>query len=118
MADEFTTDRRRLDMLVKQLTDIVEKDNEQEVTGPAVSVVDAVVSSIRVKLPDDVVVSVIRDVISVEAIEEGEPVRALDLLVIVGQLQAALGPEPPPAPTSTPTYFFDRPGWMGGSQEF
>lgn len=109
MPDDFTTDRRRLDTLAKQLAAIVEKDNEQEVTGPAIPVVDAVVSSIRAKLPDDAVVAVIRDVVSIEAIEEGEPVRALDLLVIVGQLQAALGPEPPPAPATARQ---SRPSWV------
>lgn len=98
MADDFRTDRRRLESLVSSLRKLVERDPEQEVTGFALPVVDAVLSTVREKLPGDPVANVMREVISVETLADGEPVRAADLLVVVEQLQAILGPQPPPPP--------------------
>ena len=77
--------------LVEQLQLTVKKDQEQEVRGPAIAVVDRVLEQARGVLPpDDPIVSSIRDVVSPEAIEEGEPIRAIDLLLVVDQLKTRL----------------------------
>ena len=61
--------------------------------GIAVPVVDAVISAARNVLPtDNPVVAAIHDVISVETIDEGEPIRAIDALYVVSQLEVALRP--------------------------
>jgi hypothetical protein len=74
------------------LVQLIERDPDQEVTGQALPLIDAVISEARQALPDK---STLRrqivDVISTEAIEAGEPLRAADALLIVGQLVAVLG---------------------------
>lgn len=61
----------------------------------AVPVLDAVLTEAKAALGGDPVVAVMRDVISPETIEAGEPIRALDALIVARQLHAAL-PKPPP----------------------
>jgi hypothetical protein len=69
-----------------------DRDPEQEVTGVAVPLVDAVLSRARtlVEPADSGLAEQIVDLISVEQIESGEGIRAVDALILVGQLVAAL----------------------------
>jgi len=74
-----------------QLINITSKDQEQEVRGIAMPVLDAVLSSVRGSLLEaDPVLATLPDLISPEAIETGEPIRAVDALLVVGQLEIAL----------------------------
>ena len=86
--------RRQLGNLKKTLEAVVDRDAEQEVQGMALPVLDAVISSIRELLPASAVVQAAREIISPETVELGEPVRAVDILLVVSQLEAA-----PPTPT-------------------
>lgn len=96
MSDDYPyTEKRRIDALVDSLREIQRKDPEQEVQGIALPVVDAVVSSLKAKMPNDLVVHRLADVISADMIGSGDPVRAADLLLVAVQLQAALGDGPP-----------------------
>ena len=70
----------------------------------ALPVMDAVLAAVKGQLPvDDPVVLSVLDVISPEAVDSGEPLRAADVLVVVGVLKARLGPEP--GSISDPTKF-------------
>lgn len=64
----------------------------------ALPVLDAVVNAAKDFLPGDPVVDTIRDAISPEAIAEGEPLRAVDVLIVVDQLHTALSQALPPPP--------------------
>ena len=80
----------RLEQLHRDLTELIENDPEQEVTGSAFSLLDAVLSEAREALPAE---SALRGQVAdlvYEAIATGERVRAADALIIVGQLLAAL----------------------------
>ena len=75
----------RLFELHRDLTAITERDPEQEGQGLAVPVIDAAVQAAIEQLPDgDPLAAQARSLISVEQIELGEPVRAVDALVVVG----------------------------------
>lgn len=87
--------RRQLGSLKKTLQHLVDRDPDQEVRGIAVPVLDTVISEVRGLLPEDAVVQSVRDMISPEAIGEGEPIGAADALVVVAALEAAL-PVPDP----------------------
>lgn len=58
----------------------------------AVPVLDAVITGVRQLLPESGVVQAAREVISPEAVDFGDPVRAVDLLFMVNQLYAAMPP--------------------------
>lgn len=79
--------------LKAQLSEITRTDPEQEVRGIAVPALDAVVVGVRELLKDDVIASRVCDVISTEAFAEGEPIRAIDALLVVTTLLGAL-PQP------------------------
>jgi len=85
--------RTLLTTLRQDLQRIVDRDPEQEVHGIAIPVLDAALSAVRDLAADNSVVASVRDVISAEAVEEGEPVRATDILLVVTTLLAVL-PEP------------------------
>jgi hypothetical protein len=53
-----------------------------------------VTTAIMAALGDDPVVAAVGGIISVETIEAGEPVRAIDALLVAQQLDAAIGPRP------------------------
>lgn len=74
---------------------IIQRDPEQEVRGIALPVLDAVLRAVRDTLGDQPVVAQMYDIISVESIEEGEPVRAADAYLVAGMLIKALGHETP-----------------------
>jgi hypothetical protein len=104
-SDTVTAESTQLDLysarklllgLEKTLQEIVKRDPEQEVRGIAVPVLDAALTAMRDLAPDNSVVASVRDVISAEAVEEGEPIRAVDVLLVVTTL-IAVGPKPPPA---------------------
>jgi hypothetical protein len=69
-----------------------DRDPEQEVLGFAVPVVDAVLAEGRSALPEgDPLIAAIGDVMSAESIGAGEPVRAMEVLLVLEQLEARLG---------------------------
>ncbi len=83
--------------LEKKLKHIVERDQEQEVRGMALPVIDAVVGAARQHVRErHPVLESLHDVISVETISSGEPIRAVDAWVVVGQLLVALERGKPP----------------------
>lgn len=94
--------RQRAWLLFRSLEKVADRDPEQEVRGMALPVLEAVLQACREQVPDDPIVGAIRDLVSPEAVADGEPVRAVDAALVAGQLAAALGPEklPPPAPRS------------------
>ena len=88
--------RRHLNQLHADLKAIVQDDQEQEVRGIALPVVSEAIRVAYDLLTENRVVAVTIEPFSADAIAEGEPLRAVDALVVVGQLLAALGPEPAP----------------------
>jgi hypothetical protein len=73
------------------LQGIVDKDQEQEVRGIAFPVIDSVLNEASKLVPaDDPIVDASRSLITPETIEAGEPIRAVDALVVVDQLYRAL----------------------------
>lgn len=85
--------RKRAWMLFRSLEQVAQRDPEQEVRGMAVPVLDACLQAFKEHVPDDPIVRAIREVLSPEAVADGEPVRAVDAALVAGQLAAALGPE-------------------------
>lgn len=81
----------QLRQLRRDLKELVARDPEQEVGGLALPLIDSVLREARERLPSESSLPAqIVDLISPEAIEAGEPIRAAEALVIVGQLLAAL----------------------------
>jgi hypothetical protein len=80
--------------LMSTLETMVKRDPEQEVQGIALPVLDAAIEDIKAALPDDPVVAAVAGIISPETIEVGEPIRAVDALLVVEQLAAAIGRPP------------------------
>lgn len=79
----------QLRQLHSDLRALADRDPEQEVTGIAVPVIDAVISEARAAAPTGSTISTqVADIITPDAIAEGTPVRAADALVVVGQLLA------------------------------
>ena len=74
---------------------MVQRDPEQEVRGIAIPVLDACLSAVREVAGEDPVVAAMRDVISLDALTDPDDVvRAVDALLVVGQLIAAIGRPP------------------------
>jgi hypothetical protein len=84
--------RRMLIQLSDSLGEIASRDPDQEVRGTALPVLDSVLSDVRRLLPNDSVIRNLEDVISVESVELGEPIRAVDMKLVVDMLLAALPP--------------------------
>jgi hypothetical protein len=77
--------------LERPLSQITERDPEQEVRGIALPVVDAVLVAGREHaLKNDPVVAAIAGLITVDTVAEGDPVRAVDALIVVRQLREAI----------------------------
>jgi hypothetical protein len=87
--------QRRAAQLYTDLTRIAQRDPEQEVRGIALPVLDACITALRDVARDDPVISRMPDPYSVESIAAGEPVRAVDALVVLGQIIAVIGRVPP-----------------------
>lgn len=79
-------------MLYRDLQRIADRDPEQEVRGMALPVLDACLNAFKSFVPDDPIVAAIHEVMTPEAIAEG-CVRAVDAVVVAGQLAAAMGGE-------------------------
>lgn len=86
--------------LYADLSAVIQRDPEQEILGLALTVVDRVMAAAARLLEREgsVLGGVATELISPATIEAGEPVRAVDAWLVVGQLLAALGD--PPAPMS------------------
>jgi len=84
--------RKRAWMLYRDLQQIAQRDPEQEVTGIAVPVLDALLEACKELVADDPVVRAIDGLVTPQSVEGGS-LRALDASLVVGQLAAALGPE-------------------------
>lgn len=82
--------------LRETLKALAASDAEQEVRGMALPVVDAALSSVRGMLAGNAILDTVRDVISPDSITDGEPVRAVDVLMVVDVLLGALPPQAPP----------------------
>jgi len=77
--------------LRNQLQTIAAKDQEQEVGGLALPVVDSVLQEASNLLPaGDPIVDRCRSLITPETIAAGEPIRAVDAVIVVDQLYQAL----------------------------
>ena len=94
MADYPYDARRRVDALIDSMSQLIQRDPEQEVRGIALAVADAAIGAVKEAKPDDPVIRATADLFSADAIASGEGVRAADLLVVAHQLGAALGPYP------------------------
>jgi hypothetical protein len=104
--------RYRLGMLKEHLAGISKRDPEQEVKGMALPVLDAVIAAARQFVKeDDPVLDAIRDVV-VEVAETGEPIRAVDALLVVNQLLAAIPQAPMDLDTGIDVHFGSREGWF------
>jgi hypothetical protein len=84
----------RVEALIVTLETMIKRDPEQEVRGIALPVLDAAVDDIKAALGDDPVVQAVSGIISAETIDAGEPIRAIDALLVARQLDAALGERP------------------------
>jgi hypothetical protein len=85
----------QVQQLYFMLGGISQRDPDQEVQGIALPVLDAVLKAVKDTLGDHLVVAQMYDIISVESIEEGEPIRAVDAYLVAGMLMKALGHETP-----------------------
>lgn len=90
-TDEHWVAYKGLKRLIATLKGIVDRDPEQEVMGIALPVLDEVLSHAKAVIGDDALVNRIADILSPETIEIGEPIRALDALIVAEQLMARLG---------------------------
>jgi hypothetical protein len=83
--------RFRVRSLRDRLREITGRDPEQEVRGIALPVVDSVLYEARKHIKsDDPVVEAISGLVTAETIAEGEPIRAVDALLVADQLLEAL----------------------------
>jgi hypothetical protein len=78
------------DRLYDDLRATADKDPEQEIHGVALVTIDAVLDACREFVPDHPIISRLRDVISPEAIEAGDPIRVVDVVPAIGQIVTAL----------------------------
>lgn len=95
MADVELVDAiRRVRSLRSELRDATQRDLEREIQGPAIQEADAVLGAARPLIPDgNPVLDRLDEVVPPEGIDEGEPVRAFDLLVVVDQVYEVLDAE-------------------------
>ncbi len=95
MSDDYPyTAKSRVLALIESLETATQRDPEQEVQGMALPVLDAAIADIKAAMPDDPVVAAVEGVISPASVERGEPIRAVDALLVVKQLDAAIGDYP------------------------
>lgn len=88
--------KERVVSLIETLTTLTNRDPEQEVTGIALPMLDAVIEAIKDSIGrDNPVVQAAAGVISPETIEAGEPIRAADALIVAKMLDAEIGPRMP-----------------------
>lgn len=83
----------RLRRLRADLKDLIARDPDQEVTGQALLALDQVVMKAHELVPEEQRADVgVLDILT-PAVAAGEPIRAADALLIVGQLLAVLDPD-------------------------
>jgi hypothetical protein len=82
----------QLRQLYRDLFLVIERDPEQEIIGIALPVVDALIAEARleVRSAHGGLAGSIVELISPTTCNDGQPVRALDTWLVVGQLVAAL----------------------------
>lgn len=108
-----TEARRLVAQLHNDLGKIVDRDPEQEVRGMAIPVLDEALKAVKGVLAGDPIVARMSDVISVETIDEGDPLRAVDVLMVVSTLKGRLGPEMAQATSSARRSLFAGPDQFG-----
>lgn len=83
------------------LSAVIQRYPEQEILGVALSVVDRIMSlaARRLAAGGSLLAGVVTELISPATVEAGEPVRAVDAWLVVGQLLAAIGDSAPPTLT-------------------
>lgn len=81
---------RQIDALERTLASIVAEDPEQEVRGIAIPVLDAVLTEAKRDIGSVPTVDALADIISADTIALGEPVRAVDALLVVSALKPLL----------------------------
>lgn len=91
MADPHADARRRVEQLYVDLQRLVDRDPEQEVLEDVLRVLDAVLQLVRDGLPDDPVVREVQSFYTARASADRE-LRAAEVLVIIGQVRAAIPP--------------------------
>jgi hypothetical protein len=107
---------RRIRSLRSSLRDMSDDDPEQELIGPALQTVDAVLSATRELIPaGDPVLDRMTDVISPEAVQAGEPPRAIDVLLLADQVYDALLPNSSDASMTPSTSVLNPARSMSGS---
>ncbi|HVX44469.1 MAG TPA: hypothetical protein VHC49_11315 [Mycobacteriales bacterium] len=85
----------QLSQLYSDLHSIFHRDPEQELTGVALSVADHLFATAgRIIRSATAFPTEVPELISPEALEAGEPVRAVDAMVATGQILAAIGSTP------------------------
>ena len=85
--------KRRVVALLEALGPASQRDPEQEIRGIAVPVLEATLDVLKGTLQDDPVVLAVVGAYEHE-IATGEPVRAVDALLVAKQIDAAIGPYP------------------------
>lgn len=85
--------KRRVQALIETLAPMVARDPEQEIRGVAVPVLEATLDVLKSAMPDDPVVAAVVGAYQHE-IDTGEPVRAVDALLVAKQIDAAIGDRP------------------------
>jgi hypothetical protein len=88
----------QLHQLYLDLLAVIERDPEQEITGIALPVVDWILSASRDCLAERTATKALTnamvDLISPITIRDGDPIRALDTWLVVGQVLAAMAGRP------------------------
>jgi len=83
--------RNMLDGLIGQLEAITKRDPEQELQGIALGPLDAAITAAKEIIgPDNPVAASAADVISPDTVERGEPIRAVDALVLAQLLRDSI----------------------------
>jgi hypothetical protein len=82
--------RERLNNLYYNLGSIISKDQEQEIQGIAIPVIEAVIEEAKKLVPHDPVVKVIDEWLTPALMGGQGSIRAVDAFLVVGQLLKAL----------------------------
>ncbi len=86
--------KERVVSLITTLEPIVNRDPEQEIQGIAVPVFESLLDELKDTLEDDPVVGSVVTVYENEFFGNGEPVRAVDALLVARHIDAAIGAYP------------------------
>lgn len=92
---DVETARARLYAMQGTLMQVAERDSDVLVTGIGLSTLKALLSAVAEVVPDDPVLAAVSDFLTPDVVDAGH-VRAVDALLVVGQVLEALPPRPPP----------------------